>query len=158
MGYDNIIPTAVEGLLKKYNLKISDFSRVVYDCQYPAARRKLNKIISLPPEVAQDDFLDKVGHSGTAQSLVMLSAALDESKPGDKILAFTDGITEARHKQKGLDELYGKERLREMFLENIAKTPDELLQGVLTSVLDFQGTDVYQDDVCLLLITVNNID
>lgn len=91
MGYNNIIPSAVEGLLNKYSLKISDFSRIVYDCQYSAARRKLNQIIGILPEAIQDDFQDKVGHSGTAQSLVMLSAALDESKPGDKILVVSFG-------------------------------------------------------------------
>lgn len=91
MGYNEIIPNAVNGLLKKHDLEMSDFARVVYDCQYPAARRKLNKIMGISAEAMQDDFQDKIGNSGTAQSLVMLSAALDASKPGDKILVVSFG-------------------------------------------------------------------
>ena len=34
----------------------------------------------------QDSFIGSIGHTGTAQSLIMLSAALEDAKPGDRLL------------------------------------------------------------------------
>ena len=90
-GFNEIIPSAVEGLLKKYDVNISDFSKIIYDCQYTSFRRKLNNIIGINSDSEQENYQESVGHCGTAQSLVMLSAALDESKPGDKILVISFG-------------------------------------------------------------------
>lgn len=91
MGYNRLIPTALEGLLQKYDLKISDFAKVVYDCQDSAARRKLNKVFGISAEMEQENFQMNIGHSGAAQSLVMMAAALDDAKPHDKILLLSFG-------------------------------------------------------------------
>ena len=98
MGYDHFIPIAVKGLLNKYNLKMSDFAKVVYDCHYEAERKKLNKTLGITPEMEQKNYQAEIGHSGTAQSLVMLAGALDSAKPGDKIMVVSFG--------SGCDALY----------------------------------------------------
>ena len=98
MGYDHFIPMAVKGLLGKYKLKIGDFQKVVYDCHYGAERNKLNKILGIAPEMDQKNYQLEIGHSGAAQSLVMLAGALDEAKPGDKIMVVSFG--------SGCDALY----------------------------------------------------
>jgi 3-hydroxy-3-methylglutaryl CoA synthase len=98
LGYDNFIPEAVSGLLKKYNLKITDFAKVVYDCHYAAERKKINKIIGLPPHAEQGNLQAEIGLSGTAHPLVMLVKALEDAKPGDKILVVSFG--------SGCDALY----------------------------------------------------
>ena len=98
LGYDVLIPQAVKGLLKKYNLQMSDFAKVVYDCHYAAERKKLNKILGIAPEAEQVNYQDEVGHSGAAQSLFMFAGALDDAKPGDKILLLSFG--------SGCDALY----------------------------------------------------
>ena len=86
MLYEKLIPKAVEGLLKEYHLKISEFSKIIYNCYYIPGRKKLNKILGVDTEKVQDIMLDKIGEMGTAQSLVMLASALEEAKSGDKIL------------------------------------------------------------------------
>ena len=91
VGFDRIVPEAVNGLLAKYSLKIDDFSKVVYDCQYAAARKKLNKVLGIAPEADQSNLQQEVGHCGAAHSLVMLVAALEAAKPGDQILVVSFG-------------------------------------------------------------------
>jgi len=98
LGYDQFIPATVQGLLSKYNLQITDFAKVVYDCHYSAARKKLNKVLGIAPEAEQSNFQEEVGYSGTSQSLLMLASALDHAKPGDKILVVSFG--------SGCDALY----------------------------------------------------
>ncbi|MFC1858135.1 hydroxymethylglutaryl-CoA synthase family protein [Thermodesulfobacteriota bacterium] len=98
MGYENLIPRVIDGLLEKYNLEIGEFSRVIYCCHYGAARKKLNKILGIDPEKVPDIMIDKIGDMGSAQSLVMLTHALEDATAGDKILVVSFG--------SGCDALY----------------------------------------------------
>jgi 3-hydroxy-3-methylglutaryl CoA synthase len=98
LGFDKFIPNAINGLLDKYGLKIEDFAKVVYPCYYAAERKKLDKVLGLPPEKIQDPMMGEIGEMGTAQPLVMLARALEDAKPGDKILVVSFG--------SGCDALY----------------------------------------------------
>jgi len=98
LGFDQLVPEVVKGLMDKYQLKITDFAKVVYPCHYPAARKKLNKVLGIGPEADQSNLQAEIGESGTPQSLVMLVNALEEAKPGDKILVVSFG--------SGCDALY----------------------------------------------------
>ncbi len=91
LGYDKFIPQAVAGLLEKTGLKITDFAKVIYPCYFPAERRKLNKTLGLEDGVVQDEMLGEVGETGSAQPMIMLAKALEEAKPGDKILVLSFG-------------------------------------------------------------------
>ena len=91
LGFEFIIPQTVKGILEKYQLKIEDFSKVIYPCHYGAERKKLNKVLGIAPEMDQDNLLGQVGDSGTAQSLVMLALAIEQGKPGDKLLVLGFG-------------------------------------------------------------------
>lgn len=91
MGFETLIPEAVHGLMDRCGMEISDFSRVVYPCIYPAARKKINKILRIKPEAEQSSLQTEMGESGAAHSLVMLSAALEESTAGDRILLVSFG-------------------------------------------------------------------
>jgi len=91
MGFDIFIPQVVNGLLKKCNLKISDFSKVIFPCHYGAERKKLTKILELDPAKVQDPMMKEIGEMGTAQSLAMMVRALEDAKPGDKILLISYG-------------------------------------------------------------------
>ncbi len=91
LGFDQFVPEVVNGLLDKYQLKITDFAKVIYPCHYVAARKRLNKVLGIAPEVEQSNLQAEIGESGTAQSLVMLVSALEEAKPGEKILVVSFG-------------------------------------------------------------------
>ncbi|MFH1241333.1 MAG: zinc ribbon domain-containing protein [Pseudomonadota bacterium] len=98
LGFDQLIPEVIKGLLEKYRLKISDFTKVVYPCHYSAARKSLDKTLGIAPEAAQDNLQAEMGDTGTPHALVMLVRALEEAKPGDKILVVSFG--------SGCDALY----------------------------------------------------
>jgi len=98
LGFEQFIPEVVGGLLKKYGLKMDQFSDVIYDCHYGAARKKLNKLLDIPEGRDHGNFQMEIGHSGAAQSLLMLADALDKAQPGDKILVVSFG--------SGCDALY----------------------------------------------------
>jgi len=90
-GYTKIIPEAAMGLAKKYNLKVSDFARIIIACPVAAAVKGLVKMLGANPEQIQDNMIANVGDTGTAMSLMMLVAALEDAKAGDKILVLSYG-------------------------------------------------------------------
>jgi len=98
MGYIRLIPEAINGLLKKYNLKIGDFARVVYPCPYNREQAMIGKTLGIDPGKIQDNLMSTVGDTGAAYSLMMLAAALEEAKAGDRILVVGYG--------NGCDALY----------------------------------------------------
>ncbi len=91
VGYQQFIPQAVQGLCAKYGLSPSDFDRIIYPCYYGGARKKINSLLQVEQEKVQDDMLATVGDSGSAHPLLMLAAALETAKPGEKILLVSYG-------------------------------------------------------------------
>lgn len=91
-GYQEATAQVVKGLLEKANLKPSDFAKIaVYG---PDARSHGALIKSLGFDAktqVQDPLLGEVGNTGTASSMMILAAALEEAKPGDRILWVTYG-------------------------------------------------------------------
>ena len=98
MGFGKFIPEAVGGLCEKCGVKVSDFDKIIYPCYYRGARKKLNKTLGFEDDKVMDNLQAIVGDTGVAQSLVMLSKALQESKAGDKLLVISYG--------SGCDALY----------------------------------------------------
>jgi len=73
--------------------------------------------------------------------------------PGDRILVFTDGISEAC--KPGNDgEPYSVERLKRVFHQHIHRPPAENLQRIMLDLEEFAGETVFEDDVTMLLISV----
>jgi len=69
--------------------------------------------------------------------------------PGDSLLLFTDGVSEAFNAK---DEEYGEERL-ELFLKRHASLPSvELIKGVVDDVLAFCGSTWPKDDMTLMAV------
>jgi len=90
-GYSRIISEAVAGLLDRYNLKISDFAKIILACPVAGAMKGLIRAIGATPEQMQDTMMAQVGDTGAALPLMMLAAALEEAKAGDKILVVSYG-------------------------------------------------------------------
>ena len=68
-------------------------------------------------------------------------------EPGDTLLLYTDGLTEARRD----GELFGEERLLEAFKSRLGLRLEELPEAVLGDVLAFTGGK-FQDDVAILAV------
>jgi len=82
----------------------------------------------------------------------------DEGKetlePGDRILAYTDGVTETPHQDQGVDQLYGKSRLKDLFMKHIAGAPEDILRSIIEDLKAFGGQSTFHDDVCLLIVAI----
>ena len=90
-GYGKIIPEAAFGLVKKYDLDIKDFTRIIIACPVAGAFNELVNILGAKPEQIQDNMMSSAGDSGSALPLMMLVAALEEAKAGDKIMVLSYG-------------------------------------------------------------------
>jgi sigma-B regulation protein RsbU (phosphoserine phosphatase) len=80
-----------------------------------------------------------------AQSGVKLRA-------GDRLLCFTDGITEAAN---DAGEIFGEERLLQLLVEHRRQSASELSETILAAVADFSGGS-FQDDVTLMALAVED--
>ena len=85
-GYVKFIPQVIKGLLDKYNLKTGDFAKIIYPCPYGNVHSSIGKSIGAEPGQLQDNLGASVGDTGAAHPLLMLAAALEEAKPGDRLL------------------------------------------------------------------------
>ena len=77
----------------------------------------------------------------------------DEIKlePGDRLLLYTDGVTEAHNSE---NELYGTERL-EMIMESRKDEPGEkLLESILSDIEDYAEETPQFDDITMVVLTV----
>jgi len=70
-------------------------------------------------------------------------------QPGDGIVLYTDGITEAKNVQ---DEMYGVARLCEVLQHHRHLTAKELQQAVIADVKAHLGMNEVADDITLLVL------
>jgi len=71
-------------------------------------------------------------------------------RAGDRLLYFTDGVTEAANDD---GELFGEERLLRLLVEHRRQSASELRETILGAVADFSGGS-FQDDVTLVALAV----
>ena len=85
-GYGKIIPEAVNGLLDKLDMTIEQVDKLVYPCFFKGDHRKIAKNLGANPEALVDNLHEVCGETGTAHPFLMMTAALESSRPGDHIL------------------------------------------------------------------------
>jgi hydroxymethylglutaryl-CoA synthase len=91
LGFAKLVPEAINGLLEKYQMQVTDFSKVIYPCHYSGARKKLNQKMGISSEQNQTNFQTEMGETGTPHALVMLAKTLEDAQPGDNILVLSFG-------------------------------------------------------------------
>ena len=75
--------------------------------------------------------------------------------PGDRILLYTDGVTEATTRQ---ETLYGEERLLSFLAENGSMSDETLLDGLKMDIDAFVGDAEQFDDISMLLFDFKRRD
>jgi hydroxymethylglutaryl-CoA synthase len=88
-GYSKVLPEAMNGVLKKCGLSPKDIAKVVFDPPGdPRRHGRAAAAAGFEPGQVQDPFAVflNVGIAGCATAPMMLITALEEAKPGDKIL------------------------------------------------------------------------
>ena len=71
-------------------------------------------------------------------------------EPGDKMVIFTDGITEAMNKA---NEEFGDARLIEAIKNNGAKGGRDILDGIISKVTEFVNGADQSDDIAVVVLT-----
>jgi phosphoserine phosphatase RsbU/P len=73
-------------------------------------------------------------------------------EPGDLIVLYTDGVTEAFNER---DEYFGEERLVASISRNRTRPVQEIMDALLEEIRGFCGTAPQSDDITLVVIRVN---
>jgi len=91
-GYTENMEKAIAGLLQKKALSVQDINKAVLYAPTLRAQQKLARRLGFDVNMQlQDLLISNVGITGCAHALLMLVAALEEAKAGDKILAASYG-------------------------------------------------------------------
>lgn len=122
-GYLATVREAISGILKKYSLTPQDINKAVFYAPDPRTHATLAKNLGFDRSQVQDPLHTTVGNSGAASALMMLVAALEVAKAGEKILfaSYGDGadafilqVTEQITKlgeRKGIEGHLGMKRM-----------------------------------------------
>ena len=147
-GYSKIIPEAINGLLSKCGIQINDIAKVVYPPLSMRDHMALAGKLGLEAGKVQPPLLESIGNTGSAHPLLMLIAALEEARPGDKILVASYGsgsdamlfqVTEEIKKRKAGNKL--KENLKyKRELDNYTKYLS--FKGMLQKEIGIRGEEI----------------
>jgi len=85
-GYLKIVPETVERLFKSAGVQPSGIDRFCLPATISGVAAAVAKRLKLKPEAIVDALGARCGDTGAAHPLVMLAAALEGAKPGEKIL------------------------------------------------------------------------
>jgi serine phosphatase RsbU (regulator of sigma subunit)/DNA-binding NarL/FixJ family response regulator len=73
--------------------------------------------------------------------------------PGDLLVLFTDGITEARDRH---GSFFGDQRLLDVLRANLGRAAEEIQQAVLDEVQRFSGNAPREDDIAIIIMARKN--
>jgi hydroxymethylglutaryl-CoA synthase len=91
-GLDAHIPEAVDGLLRACDCRRQDIARAVVYGPDARAQTAIMKLLKLPDHaVPSESVMPRAGNTGSAACLLGLAAALEECRPGDRVLVVSYG-------------------------------------------------------------------
>ena len=97
-GFAKLVPEAVAGLFGKLGMTMKEVDKFAFPCVFKAEHRKIAAALGATPAQLVDALHDHCGETGAAHPLLLLAAALETAKPGDRILIVGFG--------QGCDALY----------------------------------------------------
>lgn len=86
---------------------------------------------------------------GIAEHWVFREYAHESLNPGEVLVIATDGVWDTRNER---DELFGKDRLREVIRNNAERSAHEIIDAVAATLDDFRQDEPSRDDVTLVVI------
>jgi len=111
-GYLRVLPIAVSALMKRNNLTPKDFSKAVFYAPDARRHRDMARILGFDMAQVQDPLFGSLGDTGTAFSLMMLAASLEQTKPGGNILLANYSNGADAFLLEGLEEFDGKRGIK----------------------------------------------
>lgn len=100
-----------------------------------------------PEEIETSDLGTIVGMIDDIEP--MLAETSFSLQPGDYMLLYTDGVTEAEDPKGGQ---YGIERVKESLVRAQGKSADEVVQVLLADLMAFIDTNAILDDITLVVV------
>jgi serine phosphatase RsbU (regulator of sigma subunit) len=104
-----------------------------------------------PVIIGPDGVKERLAPTGPAVGMMpnmSFATRVTKLNPGDLLIAFTDGVTEARSPD---GDFFGEERMIEL-LEDSAASADNLLKRIAAALGDHTSGTVQSDDITLLVI------
>jgi sigma-B regulation protein RsbU (phosphoserine phosphatase) len=105
----------------------------------------------LPPILVREGVARRLDVNGTVVGAFPFSK-YDESrvdlKPDDLLVCFTDGVTEPENEY---GEMFGEDRLADLVEKNAHRSPEQIIELVLSSVRQWTASEELQDDMTILL-------
>jgi 3-hydroxy-3-methylglutaryl CoA synthase len=87
LGYRDTVARTVTALMQKCGLGPTDVSKAILPAPNPRINGELSRKLGLDLKAqVQDNLFDVMGNTGAAYPLMLLVAALEETKPGDRLL------------------------------------------------------------------------
>jgi hydroxymethylglutaryl-CoA synthase len=86
-GYMKLLPKAAKAVLAAAGLTGADVAKLVLPTPLGRVEAGVAKKIGIPEAAIVDSLAAGLGYAGAAHSLVQLAYALEQAKPGDRILA-----------------------------------------------------------------------
>ncbi|HSF33324.1 MAG TPA: zinc ribbon domain-containing protein [Candidatus Tectomicrobia bacterium] len=77
--------------LKKFGTTAKDYSKVIFSAPDARAHREATRALGLEAAQVQDGLFSALGNTGTAFPLMLLIAAIEDAKPGDRLLLASYG-------------------------------------------------------------------
>jgi len=108
-----------------------------------------------PPVLVREDGVKELEESrgialGVVPDVAIPATTLD-LRPGDLLVLYTDGVTEAFNEGY---EPFGEDRLMKFLWANRAKPARAVLNGLIAEIRAFTGTAPQSDDITLVIVKV----
>ncbi len=85
-GYGPVMQETISGLLKKCGAAAKDFAKIIFPASGIREHADLAKRLGFEKAQLQDPLFASIGNTGSAAALLMLTAALEDAAPGERIL------------------------------------------------------------------------
>jgi 3-hydroxy-3-methylglutaryl CoA synthase len=90
-GYFKVLPPVIAEFLKRCGLTTQDITKAIFYGPNPRRHTEMGRRLGFKPPQIQDPLFSKMGDTGAAFAPMMLVAALEEAKAGDKLLCASYG-------------------------------------------------------------------
>jgi len=146
-----------ESLVERYTQATGSFVTAFYGIFDPATRELRYSLAGHPPPRIRNCTSGSISglETATKPPLGMMGDIVYEQRscqlhPGDRMLLYTDGLSEARN-QRG--EMFGLERV-DSLMSNCSRSTDEIVSGLVEGVRHFSAPAPPEDDLTLVLVDV----
>jgi len=138
-GYLKIFPQVISKLMDKHSLSPKDLTKVVFYAPDPRRHQQVAKELGFDLKTqVQDPLFATMGNTGAAFVLMMLAAALEQAKPGDRILLANYGNGADAFLLRVTEEIEAIKNRRGIraYLESKKALPDYETYGVWRGIIN----------------------